>query len=211
MSAAGSSADRWGRELRAGARRGVWRRLLTVLGITVHTRAADAKAADCAAGAKGERATAVLLAPLEAVGWTVLHDRALPGARSANADHIVISPAARVYVIDSKLWAAKNRHGRPAVVHARGDQLWHGDRYADQSISSLLFEARLVERALGVPVQPLVCMHNAPVQDGRFWTRGVAVLPADALVRLLVLNDGARHPSAAGLGVRARQLFLPYG
>ncbi|MER6249324.1 nuclease-related domain-containing protein [Streptomyces griseorubiginosus] len=184
---------------------------MAAVGVTVHTRASDAKAAHCEAGAKGERATAVLLAPLEAAGWVVLHDRALPGARSANADHIVISPAARVYVIDSKLWAAKNRHGRAAVVHARDGRLWHGDRYADQAISSLLFEASLVEGALGVPVQPLVCMHNASVEGGRFWIRQVAVLPGESLVQLLVFNDGARHPAAGGLGVRARQLFLPYG
>jgi hypothetical protein len=185
----------------------VWRRVLSLLGVTAHTRAADAKAANCAAGAKGEQLTAIALAPLEAVGWTVLHDRAIPGARSANADHVVITPAARVYVIDSKLWSAKKGHG---LVHARGDRLWHGDRYADQAVDSLLYEAMLVEKSLGVPVQPLMCVHNAPVEGGRFIVRDVPVLPADALVQLLVLNDGRRDPGAVVLGRRAAVVLPPY-
>ena len=205
MSAAGSSAEQWGRELRAHARRGVWRRVLSLLGVTVHTRAADAKAANCAAGARGEQLTAILLTVLENAGWTVLHDRRIPGARTANADHVVISPARRVYVIDSKLRSAKT-----GAVHARGDRLWHGDQPMDQSVDSLRFEAMLVEKALGVPVQPLMCVHNAPVQGGRFIVRGVPVLPADALVQLLVLNDGARDPGAVVLARRAAVVLPPY-
>jgi hypothetical protein len=205
VSAAGSSAEEWGRELRAHARRGVWRRVLSLLGVTAHTRAADVKAAHCAAGAKGEQLTALLLAPLEAVGWKVLHDRRIPGARSANADHIVITPAGRVYVIDSKLWSA-----RVGAVHVREGRLWHGDRFADKAIDSLLFESALVARALGVPVQPLVCMHNAPVQGGRFTVRDVPVLPGEDLVQLLVFNDGRRDPQAAVLARRAAVAFPPY-
>jgi hypothetical protein len=205
VSAAGSSAEEWGRELRAHARRGVWRRVLSLLGVTAHTRAADAKAANCAAGARGEQLTAIALAPLEAVGWTVLHDRRIPGARTANADHVVVSPGKRVYVIDSKLRSAKT-----GTVHARGERLWHGDRPMDRDVDSLRFEAMLVEKALGVPVQPLMCVHNAPVAGGRFIVRDVPVLPADALAQLLVLNDGRRDPGAVVLGRRAAVVLPPY-
>ena len=207
MSAAGGSADQWGKDLSAHARRGLWRPLLSALGVTVHTRAADAKAANCAAGAKGEQLTAALLAPLESAGWTVLHDRAIPGAARANADHIVITPAGRVYVIDSKLWSAKKGHG---LVHAQDGRLWHGHRYADKAIDSLLYEARLAERALGVPVQPLVAVHNAPVQDGRFVVRDVPVLTAGLLVQALVMNDGPRDPGAGSLARRAVVVLPPY-
>lgn len=207
MSAAGSSAEQWGRELRAHARRGVWRPLLSALGVTVHTRAADAQAAKRDAGAQGERMTALILAPLEDIGWTVLHDRAIPGARTANADHIVITPAARVYVIDSKLWSAQKGRG---LVHERDGRLWHGNRDADRAVDSLLYETRLVEEALEVRANPLICMHNAPVQGGQFVVRDVPVLAAKLLEQALVYNEGPRDPGAVVLAERAAGLFLPY-
>ncbi len=208
MSAAGGSAARWGQELRAGARRGPWRRLLTVLGVKAHTRRADAHAAACDAGAAGEARTALLLAPLQAAGWRVLHDRRIPGARRANADHIVITPAARVYVVDSKLWSAK------WPVHAEGGRLTHGDaaRGGDRSrsVRSLLFETQLVERALEWPVQPLMVIHNAPVAGGRFVVSGIPVVPATMLVHALVLNERARDPRAVLLAERAERVLPPY-
>jgi len=207
VSAAGSSAERWGQELRAGARKGLWRRLLAVLGVTAHTRRADARADSCDAGAAGERRTAVLLAELEGFGWRVLHDRAIPGARSANADHVVISPGGRVFLVDSKLWSGK--HG--STVHARGDQLWHGDRFADRAIGSLLFEKDLIERVLGVPVQPVVVVHSAPVQGEGFKVRDVPVVPAARLVVLLAANDGPRDAGAYRLAGEADRLLPRYG
>src|SRR4029453_17549399 len=56
-------------------------------------------------GAAGERRTARLLAPLEGLGWVVLHDLAVPGSR-ANIDHLVIGPGG-VFVIDSKLYRGR--------------------------------------------------------------------------------------------------------
>jgi hypothetical protein len=187
----------------------VWRRLLTLLGVSVHTRRADAKAAACDAGARGEQRTAALLAPLEASGWRVLHDRAIPGAHSANADHVLISPGARVFLVDTKLWSAQYD------VHATGGTLWHGKagrRQADrsQSVRSVLYETELVSRALGVPVQPVIAVHNAPVAGDGFFVQGVPVVPAGRLVELLRANDGPRDPGAAQLGVLAVQRLPPY-
>jgi hypothetical protein len=208
VSAAGGSVGRWGQELREDARRGPWRRLLTLLGVKAHTRRADAQAAACEAGAVGEARTAALLAPLQAAGWRVLHDRRIPGARRANADHIVITPAARVYVVDSKLWSAK------WPVHAEGGRLTHGDaaRGGDRSrsVRSLLFETKLVERALGHPVQPLMVMHNAPIVGGRLVVEGIPVMPAGMLVQALVFNDGVRDPGALLLAERADRVLPPY-
>jgi hypothetical protein len=204
VSAAGGSAARWGAQLRADARRGPWRRLLTLLGVKAHTRRADAQAADCDAGAVGEARTAALLAPLQAAGWRVLHDRRIPGARRANADHIVISPAGRVYVVDSKLWTANER------VHAPSGHLMHGSASRAQSVRSLLFETKLVERALGHSVQPLMVMHNAPIVGGRLVVEGIPVMPASMLVQALVFNDGARDPGALLLAERADRVLPPY-
>lgn len=173
MSAAGGSVGSWGQQLRADARRGPWRRLLTML---------------------------------EDAGWRVLHDRRIPGARRANADHIIITPAARVYVVDSKLWSGKP--GR--AVHVRGGRLMHGTQDRSQSVRSLLFETGLVEKALEWPVQALMVVHNAPVARGRFVVEGIPVLPASMLVQALVLNDGVRDPRAVLLRERAEGLFLPY-
>jgi hypothetical protein len=170
----------------------------------VHTRRADAQAASCDAGALGEARTAVLLAPLEAAGWRVLHDRRIPGARTANADHIVITPAARVYVVDSKLWSAK------WPVHVRGGRLMHGQADRSRAVKSLLFETGLVEKALEWPVQALMVVHNAPIAEGRFVVEGIPVLPAGMLVQALVMNDGVRDPRAVLLGERAGRVLPPY-
>lgn len=209
MSAAGGSAARWGQEQRDAARKGLWRRLLAALGLSSAARRADAKADDCEAGAVGEQRTAALLQPLEAAGWTVLHDRAIPGARKANADHVLVSPGAKVFLVDSKLWSARY------PVHATGDQLWHGQagrKQADRSrsVRSVLYETGLVARVVGVPVQPVIAVHNAPVADAGFFVQGVPVVPAARLVQVLVGNDGPASPAAARLAAVARQGLPPY-
>ena len=80
-----NSAARQAAAIRARAQRGVWRRVLAWLGIPVGDGRTAREAAAWGAGAVGEARTAELLRPLEAEGWRVLHDRALPGAHSANA------------------------------------------------------------------------------------------------------------------------------
>lgn len=202
---AGGSAGRWAQELRAGARRGVWRRVASFLGITAHTRAADAQAANCEAGRVGERATAVLLAELKPLGWKVLHDRRIPGCDRANADHVVVSPGGRIFLIDSKLWSYKT--GR---VHLRAGRLWHGDRYADKAVDSLVFEATMVERAVRTDVTALMAVHSAPVWGDGFSIRGVSVMPARRLVSLLTFNDLPRNPGARWLAQTVEEKLPPY-
>lgn len=159
----------------------------------------------------GEQWTASMLAPLQARGWWVLHDRALPGGGKANADHIVISPGARVFVVDSKLWNARS------VVHAPGGVLRHGVVDRSQSVRSLVFETVLVERAVGRPVLPVMAVHTAPVDKGGFYVpvddpvvERVSVLPARDLVRALVLNDGPRDPGALWLAQAVAAKLPPY-
>lgn len=208
MTAAGGSAARWGQEQRATARKGLWRRLLAALGLSPAARRADARAAQCDAGAEGERRTAVLLTPLEVAGWTVLHDRAIPGARKANADHVIVSPGARMFLVDSKLWSARY------PVHAAGGTLWHGEaghKPADRSrdLRSVLYETDLIARAVRVPVQPIIAMHNAPVSGDGFFVQGVPVVPALRLVEVLAANDGPRDARAAAVLARRACTMLP--
>lgn len=204
MSAAGGSAAREAAAIRAHARRGVWRRVLAALGVTTHTRRADAQARAWDAGAHGEAATQTLLSALERTGWTVLHDRAIPGAHSANADHVLVSPGARVFVVDSKQWTSQH------PVHEEGGSLWHGTWNRDKAIRNALFEAGLVARVLGVPVQALIAVHNAPVDGDGLIVGDVPVVPAARLVELLRANDGPRQAGAAWLGNLAAQRLPEY-
>ncbi|MDX2986426.1 nuclease-related domain-containing protein [Streptomyces caniscabiei] len=201
-----NSAARQAAAIRAHARRAGWRWLLARLGVTVHTRRADAQAGAWAAGGKGEADTGALLSVLEREGWRVLHDRAIPGARTANADHVLVSPGARVFVVDSKLWSARGG----AVVRPVGGRLMHGDRVDERAIRSVRFEADLVSRALGVVVQPLIAVHNAPVAGQGFILEDVPVVSAERLVELLRGNDGPRQAGAVHLAQLAVDRLPPY-
>jgi hypothetical protein len=181
--------------------------VLAWLGVTAHTRRADAQARAWDAGAKGEADTVGLLSVLEREGWRVLHDRAIPGARTANADHVLVSPGARVFVVDSKLWSAKAPGG---LVRPVGDRLMHGDRVDGRSIGSVRFEADMVSRALGVPVQPLIAVHRAPVAGQGFILQDVPVVPAGRLVELLRGNDGPHVAGAVHLAQLAADRLPPY-
>ncbi|MBE4790280.1 nuclease-related domain-containing protein [Streptomyces caniscabiei] len=202
-----NSAARQAAAIRAHARRAGWRWLLARLGVTSHTRRAEAQARAWEVGAKGEADTAGLLSVLEREGWRVLHDRAIPGARSANADHVLVSPGARVFVVDSKLWSAR---GGAAVVRPVGGRLMHGDRVDGRAIRSVRFEADMVSRALGVPVQPLIAVHRAPVAGQGFILQEVPVVPAGRLVELLRGNDGPRQAGAVHLAQLAADRLPPY-
>lgn len=137
---AGVSADARARALRTPRVR-----LASLLGIST---AAGREADRYAAGGVGERRTAALLAPLADSGWTILHDRALPTGR-ANLDHLVVSPAGMVAVLDSKEWTGSCRL---RVVRGR---LRHGVRIipADRAVHVLLALARDYRASANAPGQ----------------------------------------------------------
>ncbi|MFD8516528.1 nuclease-related domain-containing protein [Streptomyces antimycoticus] len=170
------------------------RRFLALVGMDRAGTRLEAEARSWDAGEEGERRTKALLVPLAREGWEMLHDRRIPGAHSANVDHVVVAPSGRAFLVDSKLW-----HGR-ARVRVLGGQLAHGSVGKVKEIDTVLFETRLTERALGTTVTPLIAMHVAPVDGGGFIVRGVPVVPADRLVELLRRNAGRPDP------VRARVL-----
>nr|WSZ21187.1 NERD domain-containing protein [Streptomyces canus] len=205
MTVYGNSAARQAAVLRARVRGGLWRRLLARLGLRTADARTAREAAAWEAGAVGEYSTAAQLATLEPYGWKILNDRAIPGAHSANADHIAISPGGRVYLVDSKMWSAKT-----GMVSTEGGRLWHGRYDRAGSLRSLAFERMLVEKALQAPVTALIAVHRAPVQDDGFFVGDVPVVPADRLVMLLVANDGPRSPGALWLAREAERLLPPY-
>lgn len=203
---ADSSAGQRAAALRAQAvPRGLKRRVLALVGMDRAGVRLEAEARRWEAGLVGEQRTAALLAPLAGEGWYGLYDRAIPDASRANADHVLISPGARVLMPDSKMW---HRRARVRVVNSR---LMHGDVDKDRQVDGVLYEAKLVQRALGVPVTPLIAVHNAPVDGGGFVLRGVPVVPADRLVELLRRNAGRPDPARArALAEQARRVLPRY-
>lgn len=205
--------------MRAHARRGVWRRTLSLLGVTAHTRRTDAVAARWTLGAAAEQQTAGMLAQLEYRGWRVLHDRALPGSR-ANLDHVLVAPnAAAVVVLDTKRWHAQ----RPTTlvggrVHCGGD-----DRHGQ--IEAVASYARRAARALGMPagsVWPLLVVHGSrvsapPLPPGRLearareWAGVVHVLNPEYLVPTLAgAPQGRDECAAAALAAHVGRVLPPY-
>lgn len=205
---AGQSAGQRAAALRAqAAPRGLWRRFLALVDMDRAGARLAAEAGRWEAGLVGEQRTAALLAPLAGDGWYGLYDRAIPGAHSANADHVLISPGAHVMLVDSKLWHRRDQ-ARVRVVRGR---LMHGDVDKDGQIKGVLAEAEWVGRALRVPVTPLIAVHNVPVDGGGFVLRDVPVVPADRLVELLRRNAGQPDPARArALAEQARRVLPRY-
>ncbi|MFE9391683.1 nuclease-related domain-containing protein [Streptomyces sp. NPDC006784] len=176
-------------------------RLASLLGISTRRGRAAAR---FEAGAVGERATARLLAPLVGEGWSLLHDRALPGSR-ANVDHLVISPTGVVLVPDSKRWSARYEL---AVWEGR---LWHGGRDVTDRLNGLRHETAAVARLLGVPVVPLVVMHGAPLPEAGLLVAGIRIVPANRAVSVLRrIGAAPGRQNAALLRRRAARLLPPY-
>lgn len=162
MTAYPNSAARQAAAIRAHARRGVWRRLLSAVGVTAHTRAADAEAARWGLGGQWEQVTARMLAPLEAEGWRILHDRRLPSG--ANLDHVLITPdGTEIVVLDTKRWDIS----RPTVL--RRGRVCCGTEDRHDQVVKVAGYADTVARRLRVPeesVTPLLVVHGSPVAGG---------------------------------------------
>ncbi|MGK5557802.1 NERD domain-containing protein [Actinomadura kijaniata] len=153
-----------------------------------------------ARGALGERRTARLLRPLERAGFAVLHDRALPRGR-ANLDHLVITPAGTVVLVDSKNWA-------------RGRRL----RRTGRTVKPARYEASRVReelaRALGGPVEvrAVLAVHGGDLPLlRRVAVNGVPLLRARQVRRWIVRQCPAADPARAERVRRAcERLFPPY-
>lgn len=154
-----------------------------------------AEARKKAAGAYGERKTGVMLLGLaRGQGAMILHDVALPGAKSANIDHVVITkgrggkPCA--FIIDSKFYGPSRL---PSKVQPEGSdpgevtydsssrgyvhRLGHRARGIDQSIKTALWGADAVKRVTNIEdVRVVMAIHNADVAPHLSFSReGVPV------------------------------------
>lgn len=212
MSTAGGSAAAQAAAIRAGARRGVWRRVLAWLRLGSHVRRADAQAARWAHGAAGEETTARLLAQLESAGWYVRHDLALPRSR-ANLDHVLVSPCGTtIVVLDTKAW---HRGRTTALV---GGRVRCGGEDRHEQVEKVAGYAGRVAVLMGLPgraVRPLMVVHGSPVAGGYLdaVTAGgqVLVLGPNYLVPTLSAAPKARDSrAAAALAGRVDQVLLPY-
>jgi len=161
-------------------------------------------------GARGERATARLLASLGA-GYAVLHDRTIPRSR-ANIDHLVIGPTG-VWVIDSKRWHPRTR------LHGVRGRLWVGSRSADHALRGLLYEhaavRELVRRATGglVDVGGLVAVHGPRVPSWRnpVMYEGLTLLRARQVPRYVHAREPRLTPEqVAELAAGLARVLPPY-
>ena len=209
---AGQSAAAQAAALRAGARRGLWRRICAWIGLGTAVRRADAQAARWAHGAAGEATTGLLLVQLEAHGWHVRHDLALPRSR-ANLDHVLISPCGTtVVVLDTKAW---RRSWPTHLVHGR---VHCGDQDRHEQVEKVAAYARKVAAAVNIPapaVRPLLVVHGSPVTGGYLEASTpdgpVLVLSPAYLVPTLAGAPAACDPwRAGGLADRVDAVLRPY-
>ncbi|MEU6460185.1 nuclease-related domain-containing protein [Streptomyces sp. NPDC047065] len=130
------------------------------------------------AGAAGERRTARVLRRLN--GWALFHDCSLPDSR-ANADHVAVIPDGRGAVLIN----TKTTRGG-GTVRLHGDTLVIGRSSYPRAVPGTLHESQSVQRALGVPVHPVIAVDGADVPGGRLEHRsGLTVVPASRLHRVL--------------------------
>lgn len=140
--------------------------------------------------------TARLLDPLRGLGWTVLHDRRVPGS-AANVDHLVIGPN-RAWLIDSKAWDGR--------IKLLGDgRLWYGRTCLDNTIQLVRWAAARVEAVLaeaapedGFALQAVICMHGARLPRSPLRWDGVVLTEAKDLFGLIARSD-SMFPDAAAM------------
>jgi hypothetical protein len=107
---------------------------------------ATRKARSYGVAGRTEAQTAQALAPLAALGYHQLNDRAWPGSKRANVDLLLVGPSG-VFVLDTKCWAD------PRVEDGR---LLNGEAPADDEVDKLLRLTELVEQSVAeVGLPPL--------------------------------------------------------
>lgn len=216
MSAAGQVPAARAAALRAEARKGVWRRLLALLGYRSAASARAESLADRALiGARAEAATGQQLWKLETRGWAVFHGLSIPGSRF-DLDHVIVPPDGRtVIVLDTKAWNA----GQPTYLEKGRVHCGTDDRHAQ--IEAVAGYARRVHAVLGmrVTVWPLVVVHGSEVRGarGEYLEAPVAgggvvfVLGIDRLVpELLHASKSVDAKAACKVAARVEKVLPPH-
>ena len=127
-------------------------------------------------GALGEERTGKILRPLEAEGFSVIHDRLIPGSR-ANIDHIVVGPSG-VFVVETKNYAGRLR--------VRRGEVWVSGRRKIGIVVQAKREAAAVAAVVSpVPVTPLICVHRADLGWFTVEASGVRIVSPREMIKLL--------------------------
>lgn len=116
-------------------------------------------------GASGEEHVGGLLEALAREGWQVIHDASFG---RGDVDHVVIGPPG-AFTVETK------SHPGPIVV----------GRVHGALLRQAHAQRELLERAAGVPVEPLIVYSRAWVDRPLAQRKGVRVLPARMLLRYL--------------------------
>lgn len=151
---------------------------------------ADARAI----GPRGELATEELLRPLEAKGFVVLRDVAVPATR-VSVDHVVIGPTG-VFVVESKCWRIQD------PVRESHSQLFSGPVYRGEEVDRLWWASSKVtnharlSRFAGVTVQPVMCIHAAPFTRDVLELGGALAVSPLALTYVVLRPDRHLAPDA---------------
>jgi hypothetical protein len=154
-------------------------------------------------GARGERATARLLCRLGRRGWAVFHDVGIPGT-PANADHLLIGPPG-IILVDSKRYSGQ-------VTQGPDGRIWHNHYPMDQTLRALRLETQAISAALGVPVRPVMCVHQAQVAHGGLRAGDVQILPAGRLPSMLrTSRQQLSQADVAALVAHALSVLRPAG
>lgn len=101
-------------------------------------------------------------------GYRVIHDLSLPGARSANIDHLIVGPTG-VIVVDTKAYGSSTH---PVGVGFASERFVYQDaagviRDLSAPIVQVLWATREVSLAMGeVPARAVMLIHHADVQAG---------------------------------------------
>lgn len=115
--------------------------------------------------------------------WYVLHDRALPGVRRCNLDHLVVGRTG-VYAVTSRRWPGRAR------LRA-GDRLWVGARPATGLLAMARRAARVVSDILTdelgqrVGVSPMIAVHGSRLPRAGIRFDGVTLQRARRMRRLI--------------------------
>jgi hypothetical protein len=154
----------------AGRRAGRWRGRLAA---AVPRLGGDQGVAVWRAGGAAHRAPPPQVGPCR---LDVLHDLAIPHSR-ANGDHLLIGPPG-VFLIDSKAW-----HG--TITLAGDGSAWHNGHPLDQTLATVRWEAQQLATTLGVPVLPLLCVHDTRIPWDEIYVDSVPVLTPARMLALL--------------------------
>ena len=127
----------------------------------------------------------------------VLHDRRKPGSKSANIDHIVVSPAA-IYVIDAKRYKGRPELRSSGLPWQRKTEFFVSGRLQEKLIEGVLGQAALVREVLGAdttyPVLPVLCFLEAdwPPFIHQLEHRGVRIVTPRRMYK--IVRESASGP-----------------